>query len=972
MKYINNIDQLIGKKIYIFGTGLISDLFSKYTKGKNIHIYAYLESIVNEVRTFNGKPVMGLDSLEKSYPVVVATLSNYHYQINNNLSVLSNCDIMYISESLIIEMTNNILSEKEKKASIKIRLSEMFKMHDAEEKVFVTSEDRELLSDIVKYDSYKTIESIEENNKYKCIYLFHIDWSSNWKELIQKIFLISEKIVLSFRYNYIYYYDFNLIEYAKNSGYQLTNAKRYYKSKSQYNTEDVLLFFEKRKVETIQNDKLCNGCGLCEAVCVNSAISLIEDSNGYLKPYIDKLKCCNCKICLYSCPNYSSIENNNYLQNVFVYMANDTIRYKSSSGGVFGALSQNLIGDGWSICGVAWKDAINIQHIIVDKSQELYKLYKSKYMRSDIRTMYHEIKKIIKEKKVLFVGCPCQVNAIKRYIGDTPNLYTVDLICAEAPSSKLIASYINEKYDVSQIKQIEFRSKDHGWRPDAFKVIFKDGSEKLSHMEDLGQTAFHSRLMMDISCEFCQYSSLNRVGDITIGDAWGIPEYKSEYDDGKGTSVVIVNSAKGEVLYRYLHKNYKLFDEIPLRWLEKNRVNNSVKPHFGRDRFYTEYKMHGYIKSADQSLNNKYDVGIVGNWSYPNYGSELSYYALYNVIKDMGYSVLMIEWQENSEWKPYGCTQLFKVEPYSNWEIAYPAKTHADMEKYNELCEVFLQGSDQLLNPFLYKVFNGNFLLDWVYESKKKIGYALSFGHKNIKYPYNIQEEMKFNLSRFDSLSVREETAVNIMSDLFGISTDCVLDPVFLCNKKHYLKLIQKQQICGKYMFAYILDMNSKKLKIIEKIKNEMHLNYIIQGDAAKEKTSNIICIEEWLSQIYFSDFIITDSFHGMCFCLIFEKQFIVLNNNNRGSSRFETLLSKLGLAELLIENEDIDFKNMNRINYDSVNKKIDELRKNSFMWLDNSLRREKHTNTSDSIYTVLMNKISYLENELQKIKENM
>lgn len=278
-----------------------------------------------------------------------------------------------------------------------------------------------------------------------------------------------------------------------------------------------------------------------------------------------------------------------------------------------------------------------------------------------------------------------------------------------------------------------------------------------------------------------------RIGDLTIGDAWGIGKYAPEFDDGKGTSVLMINHEKGEILLNALEKSKKLIKEIPFAWTASNRTTDWIVPHPNRDRFYKEFFELGFNKAVEDAEDNLYDIGLVGNWSYPNYGSELTYYALFFALKKMGYSVLMIEWAEDCIWDSYGVTQLFENEPYEWYEIAYPIKNHSEFYALNEKCRMFIQGSDQLLHPYLYKMVGKNVVLDWVDYDKKKIGYAMSFGHENVEYTDEELRDIKFELNLFDAVSVREESGKKLMKNLFGIESEQVLDP-FFSMEKNFMK----------------------------------------------------------------------------------------------------------------------------------------------------------------------------------------
>lgn len=962
MKQINHIEDITCKKIYIFGAGMVAKLFAEEILQKtDIEILAFIITDNKEERyLFKHIPILSISEIKGiNIPVIVATLSDAHKTIQCLLLDKKIENIFCVSESLFRNMRKNHLNLKYEIATQRIRLSELQKIlsYDLEQCCVVTDE-KELLSDIANRSTNIIttnyfLENIFIAEKYAAICILLLDWSLDWQKVLKKAFSYNLDVVLSYRYKYMTIEDFSLIDFAKKKDFQLSSTKRFFRDEREYYTEDVLLKFTKRSLVNMEENKLCNSCGLCMLQCQQNAISMIYDEFGYKRPRCDLKKCVQCNKCLELCPVYS-IKKNNRIPLCYTYMAEDKVRLHSSSGGFFPEVSSYILGIGGVVCGAAWKSDFSVHHILIDSNKDLDKLRMSKYSRSDTTIVFPKIKEVLKKgKKVLFTGCPCQVAALKEYIkGFEENLYTIDLICAETPSNQVIKQYLVENYNFDNIKEIGFRDKTDGWRPDSFYVIDQNNNKTIKHMEDICQKAFHSRLMMPVECEHCNFAKLQREGDLTIGDAWGIPEHNSTYTDGKGTSTVLIQTENGKWLYGQVEKNAKLSVQTPIQWTYKNRTIDCVKPHPNRDRFYVELKTRGYNRAVEDAFNYKYDIGLVGNWSYPNYGSELTYFALYKVLKNMGYSVLMIEWAENSEWKPYGVTQLFEIVPYSVEEIAYISKNSFEMEKYNNQCSMFIQGSDQLLHPNLYKVYGKNVILDWVDSDKKKIGYALSFGHSSVVYNGNQRQEIAFHLDKFDAVSVREDSAVDLMKELFSIDVMQVLDPVFLCSPNLY-KEVAKKYIFSKpkhILIAYILDSLEEKKYILQKISRKMGMQLEIVRDAANMHSMDV-SVEKWLANIINSNFIITDSFHGMCFAIIFQKNFIAICNKNRGETRFLSILKQLGLERRLVSNilELENSKILNeKIDYQKVNVILQQKRTESMQWLVNSLNmrhKSKYSN---------------------------
>lgn len=964
MQYIDRIES-IGKSIYIYGAGMVAKLLHKYATKSNIRIIAFVVTRKeNNENLLHGIPVISVQELEKDYPVIIATLSNAHNSIENELISRGFSNYWAISEDLFEIMRAEIVLRKNDIASVKLRFSEMKKLYDGTGKAYWIVSDSDVCQK-EKGDVFSSIDFLNFNGKAETIYILLIRWQEEWRAVIEKAFGTAEHVVLSFRYKFLNTEGYSLLGEAKSYGYQLSGETRFYREEREYFTEDILLWFEKRKPKTLERDKLCEGCGLCEQNCPSHAIALLPDEYGYKKPKVNGGLCVDCGKCIQECPAYfCGQEIKEAEPKTFAYIGKDEIRCHSSSGGIFGTVAEYILENHGYVCGASWAEDFRVEHIIIDNKSELHKLQMSKYIRSDIRAAMLKVRGLLLEKKiVLFVGCPCQVAAVKSFVGGSEYLLTMDLICAEAPSHKIFMKYLEENYNVSNIKSLAFREKDDGWRPDSLTVTDIKGVRTVKHLEDKSQKAFHSRMMMDIACEHCSFLTMPRTGDLSIGDAWGIPEHVGELDDGKGTNVVIVNTEKGEKLYQIAEERAKKTAEIPFEWTVGNRTVNSVFPHEGRDRFYREIVEFGFNKAFEDINNKQYDVGLVGLWSYPNYGSELTYFALYHTLKDMGYSVLMIEWPEDSYWKPYGCTQLFETEPYANDEIAPPSRNHYEMRRYNEKCRMFALGSDQLLNPYLYHVLGENaILLDWVDAEKKKIGYALSIGREDVKYELYDRKEIAYNLDKFDAVSVREHFSVEQMKGFFGLTPSWTLDPVFLCDKGWYEAISKKYWNKGKKeIFAYILDFEKEFLPILAGMAGKMGKKLTIISDAAKNRIkeevggytiSYRLSVEEWVANIRNSDFVVSDSFHGICFAIIFRKNFIAVRNYARGGTRLDSILGLLGLKDRLFDSiEDACGSGcINRkIDFDHMEKRLEAAKKDSLSWLKKALSQEHRLKYSDA-----------------------
>lgn len=258
--------------------------------------------------------------------------------------------------------------------------------------------------------------------------------------------------------------------------------------------------------------------------------------------------------------------------------------------------------------------------------------------------------------------------------------------------------------------------------------------------------------------------------------------------------------------------------------------------------------------------------------------------------------------------------------------------------------DFYLVGSDQVWRKE-YCPHIPSYFLSFVSSGKKKASYAASFGVSTPNYSPQQIEICKKLLSEFISVSVREADGVKICRDLFSIEAVQVLDPTLLLDKSMYTVLINPTELfqlpVTPFLLAYILDKSSEKLSVIKKFSCEKQLMvYFIKPSNISEVGIKRIeecvfpSISQWLSAFEKADYVITDSFHGTVFSLIFQKQFVVLDNPKRGSSRLKSILNDFSLEDRLLRPGEIINVNQSLINYDKVDEILSVKRKRSISFL--------------------------------------
>lgn len=301
----------------------------------------------------------------------------------------------------------------------------------------------------------------------------------------------------------------------------------------------------------------CCGCTACYSSCPTSAISMKPDDEGFKYPVIDLDKCVNCGLCDKVCPMQSSAKNRQqkYGAVYAIQNKNEEARFESTAGGFFSVIADKILAGGGYVCAAGWQGSshIVVTHKIIHDYFGLSEMRGSKYVQSDLNDVYSEIKTLVKQgKRCLFVGTPCQVNGIRKAIGFSPLLITIDLLCLGVSSPKIFdmwMEYLEEKYK-DHVSIVLFRDKSFGYSTANVRVQFETG-RKLEQKYDakVYLKTFFNGYNVRPSCYDCKFRSAARVSDFTIGDYHQIAQVNKEMDDDKGTTIVWINSKEGTEIF---------------------------------------------------------------------------------------------------------------------------------------------------------------------------------------------------------------------------------------------------------------------------------------------------------------------------------------------------------------------------------------------------------------------------------------
>lgn len=364
-----------------------------------------------------------------------------------------------------------------------------------------------------------------------------------------------------------------------------------------------------------------------------------------------------------------------------------------------------------------------------------------------------------------------------------------------------------------------------------------------------------------------------------------------------------------------------------------------------------------------------------------NYGGMMQAYALQKVLRDMGHEVVTINHYASAKGAVYNLARLgFRLLKKATGERELPVNfekhysyifkdTQAFVDKHIVQSEYIdndkdlkshfaknnydavIVGSDQTWRP-IYSPNIYNYYLDFLENDTKlkKIAYASSFGVDTWEYSAEETRRCAELAKLFDAVSVREQSGVELCEKYLGVDSECVLDPTLLLDKEDYLELIgdKYKGSQGEGVFTYFLDVNEEKESAAEQLAKKLDtFTYKSQAKVALSAQSSgnvedyrMPAVEEWLASFANAEFVLTDSFHGMVFSIIFEKPFLVIGNHERGLSRFESLLSIFDLANRLkVDDGMIVLETIDKgISWQDVNLKLISFRSNSNFFLVSKL----------------------------------
>ncbi len=672
----------------------------------------------------------------------------------------------------------------------------------------------------------------------------------------------------------------------------------------------------------IQKD-LCFGCAACFSVCPSNAITMVEDEQGFLVPRVDYAKCTNCGLCVKSCPVYKS-KRDGLKPIELAYAVKSKYSQGCASGGAFAELASYWLNSGGYIAGTVWNEHFIPETIVTNDNNDLEKMKCSKYVQGGTGNSYKKTLQLLKAgEKVLYSGTPCQIAGLYAFLGsDFDNLCTVEILCHAGGSPKFWKKYVdfaNKKYGKKLVDCKVQNSKNKIF------LYFDDGTKSVESVYGDNEYIMHYLLgkTKRSSCMNCPFMGRIRNADFIIGDIWAKWAKKMRKD---GISLLILNSDKSRKIFEKIKWDYiQPFDINSPKNSPLNKINDNIPlPHPDREDFFNKLK-----SDCDfEDIISDKKVALL-NFNYPrdNYGALLLAYAMEKVIKTMGYKPYTINYYKNPitmEFDPQGATWKFR-EKFLTLYGFYTDKNN--LFKLNSYFKTFVFGSDVIWKQTRDYVY----FADWCTGNNKLIAYAASFLSncmpKNDSYK-------KQCMQRFDKVSVREKSAIDICKKYANVEAQHVIDPTLLLNQEDYQEIIDSEYSDipkGDYAVYYTFwKLNPYDIKLGLPVYN------LFKDTYGKTRTFG-----QWLNLLKHSKCVITASFHGICFALLYNKPFVYIKKPHDDNERILSLFNKFSINQECIVNSvdeitgELAFRD---INWDEINAKILEFKNYSYNWLKSAL----------------------------------
>lgn len=384
-----------------------------------------------------------------------------------------------------------------------------------------------------------------------------------------------------------------------------------------------------KPIQLFENKYQCCGCNACEMICGKKAITMIEDKDGFRFPQIDADKCVGCGSCLKVCCIGNDVKLHKPETVYAASYKNKDISAKSASGGIFAALAKQVLTEGGIVFGSAYTKTFDVEVEPIERVEELPKLQGSKYVQSSMNDSFQKVKRELQTgREVLFCGVPCQVEALKRYLGrNYENLLLVDIVCHGVPSNKMLKDYLSflSKKKQMEVEAIQFRTKTKGqnvYGEIAYRQVSHTGEIAYRQEPLISYKSSYYKLFLNCqtfrdSCYHCKFAGTERPGDISLCDYWGIedehPDFMKEVEKKglAGISAVMLNSEAGKAFFAKIEQEFVLTESTVEQVAKHNPQLQAPSVETSERKQVLECYRQGGYQAVDDFYYKKYRMKVL-------------------------------------------------------------------------------------------------------------------------------------------------------------------------------------------------------------------------------------------------------------------------------------------------------------------------------------------------------------------------
>lgn len=353
----------------------------------------------------------------------------------------------------------------------------------------------------------------------------------------------------------------------------------------------------------------CCGCTACINICPKDAIHMERDEQGFNYPIVDDSRCVECGLCLKTCT--TSLHYKYKVISCYAAKNNEEdVVLLSSSGGIVDAFCKEIISRKGIVYASCYNNSFELVYKRATSYEECKAFRRSKYVQSSLKGIFQQIYEDVKQKKtVLFVGSSCYVSGLRAYLTskkiDCSSLYLIDFICHGVPSPGVFEKYVRFINDNNNLADIVFRNKrkktgeklDIPWQYGRYScsLEYKDGHREVDSLKSrIYLNLFTSNICLRPQCYKCNYIGIEKPGDITVADFWGIENEHPDFADQQGVSAIMIHTKQGQELFKSINNIYKETSSIDKISRKQGMLRSASKKNEQYEEFWEDYKKYNF------------------------------------------------------------------------------------------------------------------------------------------------------------------------------------------------------------------------------------------------------------------------------------------------------------------------------------------------------------------------------------------